>query len=147
MQIIKHENGVNIEGSQIPMPTAWNDPDSGINISNPILAQMEQFGYVEYIQPEPEPQPPTSEKIILDLTAELELYYDTVAQQKRYDNRLTCALRAGYAGPFQADGTVFAIWMDTCNAYAYTVMSAVLAGKRPIPPAAGLISEFPAAPW
>lgn len=82
-----------------------------------------------------------------DLTAELESHYDKTAQQRRYDNRLTCALRAGYAGPFQAEGQAFAIWMDTCNAYAYQVMADCLAGTRPAPTAAELIAELPPMLW
>lgn len=91
--------------------------------------------------------PPTNEQIIKALTAELEKHYDTAAQTHRYDNRFTCALRAGYAGPFQAEGTAFAIWMDTCNAHAYEVMAAVLAGNRNVPTAEELISEMPVLVW
>lgn len=82
-----------------------------------------------------------------ELTLALENYYDQVAQVKKYDNRLTCALRAGYAGPFQSEGIQFAIWMDTCNEAAYTIMDAVLAGNRGIPTAEQLISELPTPPW
>lgn len=81
------------------------------------------------------------------LTFALEQRYDEVAQIKRYDNRLTCALRAGYPGPFQTEGTAFAVWMDNCNATAYQVMADCLQGLRPIPTAEQLLSEMPSAPW
>lgn len=84
---------------------------------------------------------------ISNLTKSLEEYYDKVAQVKRYDNRLTCALRAGYAGPFQTEGHTFAIWMDNCNAYGYQVLAECLAGTRGIPTPKELILEFPTAPW
>ena len=87
------------------------------------------------------------EEIIKSLTKSLEDYYDLIAQKKRYDNRLTCALRAGYTGPFQSEGQSFATWMDNCNAYAYTVMEDVLLGNRAIPTAAELLAELPVAPW
>lgn len=87
------------------------------------------------------------DRIVKELTAALEVYYDSKAKERRYDNRLTCALRAGYAGPFQAEGAAFAIWMDTCNEYAYGVMADVLEGTRAIPTAQELISELGVAPW
>jgi hypothetical protein len=90
---------------------------------------------------------PTNEEIISNMTSQLENYYDSIAQTKRYDNRLTCALRAGYAGPFQSEGTAFAIWMDTCNAYAYSVMNDCLNNIRPIPTIEVLISELPIINW
>lgn len=97
--------------------------------------------------PVPTIPPPTNAEIIAAITRDLEAYYDTVAQRRRYDNRLTCALRAGYPGPFQTEGQTFAVWMDNCNAYAYQVMADVQAGKRGIPTSSQLIAEFPAAPF
>jgi hypothetical protein len=77
----------------------------------------------------------------------MEAHYDSVARDKKYDNRLTCALRAGYAGPFQLEGQAFAIWMDNCNAYGYLEMAKVLNGTRQMPTVEQLISELPSAPW
>ncbi len=86
-------------------------------------------------------------RIVSELTAALESHYDAAAQQRSYDNRFTCALRAGYLGPFQSEGVSFAVWMDTCNAYAYTVMAAVQAGTRLVPTTTELISELPVLVW
>ena len=81
-------------------------------------------------------------------TAALEQHYDAKACERHYDNRLTCALRAGYAGPFHAEGTAFAVWMDTCNAHAYTVLAQVEAGQRAMPTGPrALIDELPALVW
>lgn len=77
----------------------------------------------------------------------MEGHYDQVAQAKKYDNHLTCTLRAGYAGPFQAEGTSFALWMDECNAYGYTEMEKVMTGVRTMPTVAEFIAELPASPW
>ncbi len=82
-----------------------------------------------------------------DYTAALEGMYDARARERQYDNRLTCALRAGYAGPFQAEGTAFAIWMDTCNATAYGLMAQVLAGEIPMPTIAELLAMMPELVW
>lgn len=77
----------------------------------------------------------------------LEALYDIKAQERKYDTRYTCALRAGYVGPFQAEGQSFALWMDTCNAHAYVVMRDVLSGVRAVPTIAELIAELPALVW
>lgn len=89
----------------------------------------------------------SNDEIIKELTAALEAHYDAKAKEKRYDNRLTCTLRAGYAGPFQAEGQTFAQWMDNCNAYGYQVMADCLAGTRTTPTEAELIAELPVMVW
>ena len=81
------------------------------------------------------------------LTKALEDFYDLKAKERRYDSRYTCSLRAGYVGPFQAEGIAFATWMDSCNAYAYQVMSDVLAGDRDVPSAEELIAALPTLAW
>jgi hypothetical protein len=91
--------------------------------------------------------PMNSSEIAKVFTSAMEEYYDFFAQQRNYDNRITCALRAGYTGPFQAEGTAFAIWMDTCNAYAYAEMNKVLTNQRPMPTVEELISELPQLVW
>lgn len=95
----------------------------------------------------PAPKPKTNDEIIFELTQALEAHYDAIAQTKRYDNRFTCALRAGYTGPFQAEGIAFAQWMDTCNAYGYQVMSDCLNNLRPVPSSEELIAELPLIVW
>ena len=67
----------------------------------------------------PAPPAPTNEQLISSLLGGLDRYFDSVAQSRHYDNRLTCALRAGYAGPFQAEGIAFATWMDECYNLAF----------------------------
>lgn len=68
----------------------------------------------------------------------LDNHLDSVAQQYRYNNRFTFALRAGYTGPFQAEGVAFAQWMDSVNAQAYDLLLAVQAGQA-VPPT---VEEF-----
>lgn len=79
--------------------------------------------------------------------AALELFYDQKAKERGYDSRFTCALRAGYQGPFQGEATAFAIWMDTCNMYARTVLADVEGGNRAIPTEQQLIDELPVLVW
>jgi hypothetical protein len=80
----------------------------------------------------PDPPPPAvdMQQAIVDAMSAL---FDATAQARRYDNRITCALRAGYEGPFRAEGLAFATWMDACNALGYTMLAEVQAGARPMP--------------
>ncbi len=79
--------------------------------------------------------------------AALEHMYDTVAQTHRYDNRMTCALRAGYPGPYQAEALAFATWMDTCNYTAYGLMIKVLSGQMAKPTIPELLALMPEIEW
>ena len=81
------------------------------------------------------------------LTAAINAHLDAVAGERRYDNRFTCSLRAGYEGPFQAEGQAFSAWMDACNFTAYTIMAECKAGTRPVPTEAELIAAMPAMVW
>ena len=92
---------------------------------------------------QPAPPMPTQ----ADYIAALEAMYDAKAHERRYDNRYTCALRAGYAGPFQAEAQAFALWMDQCNAQAYQVLEQVQRGKENAPTIAGLLAMMPALIW
>jgi len=93
------------------------------------------------------PPPETPEEAAKRLERAVELHMDTVAASKGYDDRKTCALRAGYPGPWQAEGQAFGEWMDACWVYCYQVQADVLASVRPLPTEAELIAEFPAIFW
>ena len=84
---------------------------------------------------------------VVRYTSVLEAHYDSTAQTKRYDNRLTCALRAGYPGPYQKEALAFALWMDTCNVLAYKTLADVVAGLVNKPSAGELISSLPLMVW
>lgn len=86
-------------------------------------------------------------QIIKQFDEALTAHLDKAAQSKRYDNRITCALRAGYMGPFQAEGQAFASWMDACNYQAYQVMSEVLSGTRNMPTVQEFIDSLPEMVW
>lgn len=74
-------------------------------------------------------------------------HLDAVAGERRYDDRFTCSLRAGFTGPFQAEGVAFAAWMDQCNLVGYTIMAEVKAALRPVPTPAELIAAMPVIVW
>lgn len=88
-----------------------------------------------------------AEIMIKRFVANMEAHYDAVAKAKNYDNRYTCALRAGYAGPFQAEGQAFAQWMDACNAYGYQELDKMKQGLRTVPTIDQFIEELPEPPW
>ncbi|VXD04281.1 hypothetical protein [Pseudomonas sp. 9Ag] len=90
---------------------------------------------------------PAPEDIERALTVALNKYLDTVAGQRRYDSRFTCSLRAGFPGPFQEEGRVFAAWMDACNMAAYQLMAEVKADGRAVPTEAELIAAMPVIKW
>lgn len=94
-------------------------------------------------EPEPESIPPTQEQIIAQYERELDVHLDSVAQQHRYDNRFTFALRAGYIGPYQEEAIAFAQWMDDCNVQAFARMGRVLAGVEPMPTIEALVADLP----
>ena len=86
--------------------------------------------------------------LIASYDTALTAHLNATAQAKRYDDRVTCMVRAGFAGPFQAEGQAFATWADTCNMYAYTMLQAVQAGSRPSPASVeAFIAELPAMVW
>lgn len=123
-------------------------PDNAHIPDDPANSDYQQYAawLLEGNSPEPADSPALA-KIQASFTSALEANYDSMAQSKRYDNRLTCTLRAGYPGPFQAEGVAFAVWMDECNVYAYGVMEAVLGGARAMPTTEELISELPELVW
>lgn len=101
------------------------------------------WGYVDgHLVPPAEP-PLTAAAAV----AGMEAFYDAEAQTQNYDNRYTCAMRAGYPGPFQAQGAAFGTWMDTCNAIAYGVLAQVEGGQVSAPTLDELLAMFPEMVW
>ena len=92
--------------------------------------------------------PPAPALTVADFDAALTAHLDATAQARQYDNRITCMVRAGFPGPFQAEGIAFATWCDTCNALAYTLLANVQAGTRPLPATTqALIDTLPPMVW
>lgn len=92
--------------------------------------------------------PPTTEaEIIAVYDAALGVHFDSVAAQRNYNSRNTAALRAGYPGPFQAEGLAFAQWMDNCNMQALQTLADVRAQTRIAPTIEEFIAELPSISW
>ncbi|MBQ0917441.1 hypothetical protein KBW71_03230 [Hydrogenophaga aromaticivorans] len=97
------------------------------------------------------PAPPAAEPSAAEAQAPyiaaLDGFIDMVALRRGYDTRYTCALRAAYPGPFQAEGLAFAQWMDACYVAGQTVLSEVLAGKREQPTVDDFLKTLPVMVW
>lgn len=94
--------------------------------------------------PAPQPAPlPT----LADYDKALVAYLDAVAKSRNYDDRISCAVRAGFPGPFQAEGIAFATWMDTCNQIGYSILADFQAGNIQQPTIAEVIDSLPPMVW
>lgn len=92
-------------------------------------------------------QQPTPAELQARYTALLDAHIDAKARERGYDSRVTCALRAGYPGPFQTEGQAFAPWMDDCYEKGQQVLADVTAGTRQMPTPEAFIAELPPMVW
>lgn len=86
-------------------------------------------------------------ELLASYTTRLDAHIDSVAKARRYDSRVTCAMRAGFPGPWQEEAKAFGTWMDTCYTRAYAIMLEVEAGNRELPTFEQLLAELPAMIW
>lgn len=86
-------------------------------------------------------------ELLASYTSALDAHIDATAKADRWDNRITCVMRAGYPNQWQAKGIAFGTWMDTCYALAYQIMADVQAGTRALPTIQEFISEMPVMEW
>ncbi len=68
-----------------------------------------------------------------DIVLAMDRLFNQTARSKHYDDRISCAMRAGYPGPYQAEGLAFATWMDAQNAKAYGLLYKVQTGQMAMP--------------
>ncbi|NWF45372.1 hypothetical protein F3K02_08945 [Hydrogenophaga sp. D2P1] len=90
---------------------------------------------------------PSPAELQAQYTATLDAFIDATAKMRGYDNRVTCALRAGYPGPLQAEGQAFALWMESCYAAGRQVLADVMSGARTLPTPEAFIAEMPPMVW
>lgn len=91
-----------------------------------------------------DPPAPTQAQIITQYESALDAHLDSVAKAHRYNDRFSFALRAGFAGPYQAEGVAFATWMDTCYVQAFAMLQEVLDGTAGQPTVEDFIAALPA---
>ena len=90
-----------------------------------------------------DPAAPTPQAIIAMYEGALDGHLDAIAQQYRYRDRVTFALRAGYPGPYQVEGAAFGAWMDACNQQAYALLASVQRGDVEMPTIDEFIASLP----
>lgn len=92
-------------------------------------------------------KPPATLPTLEDYDAALTARLDAEARTHRYADRISCSVRAGYPGPFQAEGVAFAQWMDACNAAGYAMLEDFVAGNIPQPTIAEVLAALPVMVW
>ena len=160
LQVVTHNQVTGIVGASIPVGEAYGEwfpimpsnppassPTTIVSASDPVKVN-DSWVYGWSVRDKTEEELSTdSDRLVAAYTTFLEGRYDEVAAQRKYDNRLTCALRAAYPGPFQAEGIEFGSWMDTCNMLAYSIMSLVISGEIEMPTQSELWEQMPILEW
>lgn len=90
---------------------------------------------------------PTSQQQLAAIEAAIERHMDAVAQAKRYDNRDSCRLYAGYTNPFQAEAIAYGQWVAQCWVVSNQAQTDIVNGLRTIPTEADAIAELPIMVW
>jgi hypothetical protein len=85
----------------------------------------------------------TQEQKLNQLIIAVQNHLDSAAQAEGYDNIFTASLRASFVGPYQAEGLIFAQWMDSCWETCYTIKAEVENATRAIPTESELIALLP----
>ena len=99
-----------------------------------------KFGTIaEYVAPAKTPA-----QIIEGFKAAIQKTLDDAAKIKGYDNIVSACSYAGYPNVFQAEAVAFGQWRANVWAYGYAELDKVIAGTRPVPTIAEIITELPA---
>ncbi len=132
------------EGQPIEIVDAIYD-ESGAEV--PIDARYHPaLGFRPYDPANPPEGPATvisAPQRIATLLAAVDLWLNAGAALRRYSSIVTAALRAGYPGPFHAEGIAYATWMDATYARCYEILAQWEAGEIEEPTAAELIAMLP----
>jgi hypothetical protein len=93
------------------------------------------------------PLPPTHQELLKSIEQAIEKHLDEVAQSKKYDNRDSCRLYAGYVNPFQAEAIAFGQWVSACWVDSNQTQADIANGLRTIPTPEEYIAELPTMGW
>lgn len=96
------------------------------------------------VEQAPSDDPESNQPALQDYDNALMGLFDSVAQSMGYRGWETCALRAHRPGPFEAEGTAFYVWMESCNVKGYQILADVTGGHRTQPTIEQFLSEMPA---
>jgi hypothetical protein len=90
---------------------------------------------------------PIPEQLLKAIEQAIEKHMDTVAQSKKYDNRDSCRLYAGYVNPFQAEAIAFGQWVSACWVASNQAQADIANGLRTIPTPKEAIAALPIMGW
>lgn len=134
--------------SFIPNRTTDVEPNNKSTSETEGLARSNWTGHKWIELPYKNMQVGTSSNISLaDYDKALTNFLDDVARTRHYADRISCAVRAGYPGPFQAEGIAFATWMDTCNATGYQMLDDFHNGLISQPSIEDMLNSLPEMAW
>lgn len=109
-----------------------------------------QYGWLYengVLSPPPVPQPSTDE-IIAQYSAGIQIYIDGVAQAKSYDSALYCASYASSTvTQWKNEADTFISWRDAVWTYVLAQLPLFQNGTRPLIPLPQFITEFPVIVW
>jgi len=84
---------------------------------------------------------------LADYDAALTSMLDAEARTHHYADRISCSVRAGYPGLFQAEGIAFATWMDAQNAKGYQILKQFQQGLIAQPTTAEFLAMLDPMVW
>jgi len=93
------------------------------------------------------PHPPTPQDLMADIQAKVEEHFNTVAQARSFDSRVSCMAYAGFVNPFQADALAFGQWVAACWVLIYQAQADIMNGLRTIPTPEQAVLELPTMEW
>lgn len=130
-------------------PPQYDDTTQVLKEGTPVFdVEAQRWTQVWNVRPmTPEEASARKAALIASYEAALDAHLDAKASERRYNDRFTCALRAGFQGPYQAEGLAFAQWMDACNAYAFAQIALIESGQRKMPTVEDFIAELPPLQW
>lgn len=115
-----------------------------------------EIGYVQefkdgqgivFVAP-PAVAPATEEDIVDNYVEHVQLYLDTTAKERGYDNMFSLATYKGSKIPkFNKEGTAGSDWRDAVWDKCYAILDEIKAGTRPQPTVEQLIAELPIFTW
>ena len=91
--------------------------------------------------------PPAPQQLLSAIEQAITAHMDSVAQSKRYDNRDSCRLYAGYLNPFQAEAIAFGQWVSACWVASNQSQADIMDGLRTIPTPEEAVAELPLMEW
>ena len=129
----------------------YKDTNNKVHVIEPEFAYMLPAGCVPITDEEAAiltaPPPPTPEQLLKAIEAAIEKHMDEVAQSKKYDNRDSCRLYAGYTNPFQAEAIAFGQWVAQCWVASNQAQADIANGLRTIPTPEEAVLELPLMEW